>query len=148
MLLCPWDFPCKSTGVGCHFLLQRIFPTQGSNLGLPHHRQMLYHLSHQGSPAMQKQCRRPRFNAWVRKIRWKSGRLLTPVFWPREFHESYSPWGCVESDTTERLSFSRSLVEKTRCYLHLAQPVTLDLQQLTCRRPPYTRGKEETLAVT
>ena len=48
-LLCPWDFPGKSTGVGCHFLLQRIFPTQGSNLGFPHCRQMLYHLSHQGS---------------------------------------------------------------------------------------------------
>ena len=47
--LCLWDFPSKSTGVGCHFLLQRIFPTQGLNLGLPHCRQMLYHLRHQGS---------------------------------------------------------------------------------------------------
>ena len=45
------DFPDKSTGVGCHFLLQGIFPTQGSNPDLPHCRQMLYHLSHQGSPA-------------------------------------------------------------------------------------------------
>ena len=35
---------------GCHFLLQGIFLTQGSNPGLPHCRQMLYHLSHQGSP--------------------------------------------------------------------------------------------------
>ena len=41
-----WDFPGESTGVGCHFLLQGIFPTQGSNLGLPHCRQTLYHLSH------------------------------------------------------------------------------------------------------
>ena len=46
-LLCPWDSPGKSTGVGCHFLLQGIFPTQGSNLGLPHCTQMLYRLSHQ-----------------------------------------------------------------------------------------------------
>jgi len=30
-LFCPWDFPGKNTGVGCHFLLQRIFLTQGSN---------------------------------------------------------------------------------------------------------------------
>ena len=30
--LCPWDFPDKNTGVGCHFLLHGIFPTQGSNL--------------------------------------------------------------------------------------------------------------------
>src|SRR5574337_797045 len=35
-LLCPWNFPGKSTRVGCHFLLQGIFPTQGSNPGLPH----------------------------------------------------------------------------------------------------------------
>ena len=48
-LLCPRDFPGKSTGVGCHFLLQGIFPTQGSNPGLPHCRQTLYRLSHQGS---------------------------------------------------------------------------------------------------
>ena len=48
-LLHPWDFLGKSTGVGCHFLLQGIFPTQGSNPGLPHCRQMLYCLSHQES---------------------------------------------------------------------------------------------------
>ena len=33
-LLCPWDFPGKNTGVGCHFHLQRVFPTQGSNPSL------------------------------------------------------------------------------------------------------------------
>ena len=33
-LLCPWDFPGRNTGVGCHFLLQGIFLTQGSNLRL------------------------------------------------------------------------------------------------------------------
>ena len=33
-LLCPWDSPGKMTGVGCHFLLQGIFPTQGWNLPL------------------------------------------------------------------------------------------------------------------
>ena len=48
--LCPWDFLGNSTGVDCHFLLQGLFPTQGLNLGFPHCRQMLYHLSHQGSP--------------------------------------------------------------------------------------------------
>ena len=45
----PWDSPGKNTGLGCHFFLQSIFPTQGSNLGLPLCRQALYHLSHQGS---------------------------------------------------------------------------------------------------
>ena len=42
----------KSTGVGCHFLFQGIFPTQGSNLGFPHCRQMPYPLSYQGSPTL------------------------------------------------------------------------------------------------
>ena len=32
----PWDFPGKNTGVSCHFLLQRIFPTQGLNVCLLH----------------------------------------------------------------------------------------------------------------
>ena len=49
-LLCPWNPPGRNTGVGCYFLLQGIFPTQGSNMGLLHCRQMLYHLSHQGNP--------------------------------------------------------------------------------------------------
>ena len=44
------DFPGKNTGVGCHFLLQEIFPTQGLNQALLSYRQILYHLSHQGSP--------------------------------------------------------------------------------------------------
>ena len=49
-LLCPWDSPGKSTGVGNHSLLQGTFLTQESNPSLPHCRQILYHLSHQGSP--------------------------------------------------------------------------------------------------
>ena len=39
----------KNTGVGCHYLLQGIFPTQGSNPGLLPCRKILYHQSHQGS---------------------------------------------------------------------------------------------------
>ena len=51
-LLCPWDTPGKNTGVGCHFLLQGVFPAQRSNhisyvscIG----RQVLYHWCHLGS---------------------------------------------------------------------------------------------------
>ena len=40
--LCPWDSPGKKTGVGCHFLLQGLFSTQGSNPGLLHCRWTLY----------------------------------------------------------------------------------------------------------
>ena len=46
----PWTFPGQNTGVRSHSLLQGIFPTQGSNPGLLHCRQILYQLSHQGNP--------------------------------------------------------------------------------------------------
>ena len=52
-LLSPWDSPGKNTRVSCHFLLQGIFLTQGSNshlLCLLHCRWIPYHLSHQGNP--------------------------------------------------------------------------------------------------
>ena len=42
------DSSGKNTRVGCHALFQGIFPTQGSNPGLPHCRRILYCLSHQG----------------------------------------------------------------------------------------------------
>ena len=52
-LLCPWDSPGRTTGVGCHALLLGIFPSQGLNLcflQLQHCRQILLLLSHWGSP--------------------------------------------------------------------------------------------------
>ena len=52
----PWNSPGQNTGVGSCSLLQGIFPTQGSNPGLLHCRQILYQLSHQ---------RRPRTLVWV-----------------------------------------------------------------------------------
>ena len=51
------DSPSENTGVDCHVLLQGIFPTQGSDPSLLHCRQILYHLSHQGSP--------PRILIWI-----------------------------------------------------------------------------------
>ena len=49
-LLCPLTSPSKNTGVDSHSLLQEIFPTQGSNLGLLLCRRALSYLSHQGDP--------------------------------------------------------------------------------------------------
>ena len=48
----PWNSPGKNTGVDCHTLLQGIVPTQGSNSGPLHCRQILYQLSHEGSPRL------------------------------------------------------------------------------------------------
>ena len=68
-LFCLWDFPDKNTGVGSHFLLQGIFPTQGSNLGLLHCRQILYCLSHQGSlMIINSDC-------WIRSQGWSLGNI-------------------------------------------------------------------------
>ena len=65
--LLPWDSPGKSTGVGCHFLLQGIFPTRGSNPGLPHCKQTLYPLNHQGP-----------------KRSYSSKLLLFEIEWPQQ----------------------------------------------------------------
>ena len=52
--LCSLNSLGKNAGVGCHALLQRIFPIQGSNPGFPHCRQILYHLSYQGAHSLEK----------------------------------------------------------------------------------------------
>ena len=51
-LLCPWDFPGKNTGVGCHFFLQGIFLTQGWNWHLLHWQGNSLPLSHLGNNIM------------------------------------------------------------------------------------------------
>ena len=53
LLATPWAmWPGQNTGVGSLSLLRGIFPTQGWNTGLPHHRRILYQLSHEGSPRL------------------------------------------------------------------------------------------------
>ena len=65
------DSPGTNTGVGCHALLQGIFPIQGSNPGLLQCRRILYHLSHQGSP---------RILEWVASYPFSRG-----ISWPRNW---------------------------------------------------------------
>ena len=62
--------PGMNTGVGCHPLLRGIFPTQGLNLGLLHCRQILYRLSHQGSP---------------RILQWVAYPFSRRSSWPRDW---------------------------------------------------------------
>ena len=64
------DSPGKNTGVGCHALLQGIFPSHGSNLGLLHCGQILYQLSHQGSP---------------RILEWAAYPFSRRMSWPRNW---------------------------------------------------------------
>ena len=127
--LCPWNSPGKNSGVDRHSLLQGIFLTQGSNTGLQHCRQILYHLSHQGSPYLRYiisvvslQCRRWGFNPWVGRPPGEGNGnpcqcscLENPMdrgaWWA-----TYSPWGHKESDTTERLSTCALLGARRRWY--------------------------------
>ena len=107
-------FPGKNTGMGCHFLLQRIFPTQGLNLGFPHCRQTLYRLSHQGSLLNNRHSHFP--DCWER-LRQEEKRTTEDVMvgWHHELngHEferalgdgeeqgsvvGCSPWCCKSSD--------------------------------------------------
>ena len=63
---------------------------------------------------------------WVEKIPWRRDWLSTPVFLPGEFHEQrslagYSPWGSIESDTTEQLIFCFQFLylylQKHKCFI-------------------------------
>ena len=105
VLYSPWNSPGQNTGVGSLSLLQGIFPTQGSNPGLLHYRQILYQLSHKGSPSFG--ILNFENKPW---LLWHA----TPVLLPGKSHGwgslvGCSPWGCWESDTTERLHFHFSL---------------------------------------
>ena len=72
------EFSSKSTRVGYHFLFQGIFPTQGSNPGLPHCRQTLYHLSHRGSHGLLQ----------ARILEWVALSLLQQIFPPQGLNQS------------------------------------------------------------
>ena len=78
----PLDSPGQNTGVGSLSLLQGIFPILGSNSGLPHCRQILYQLSHKGSPNV---------------LKWAAFLFSSSSFWPRnQTRVSFIPpelWG-------------------------------------------------------
>ena len=58
-LYSPWNSPGQNSGVSSLSFFQGIFPTQGLNPGLPHCRQILYQLSHRGSPRILEQAAYP-----------------------------------------------------------------------------------------
>ena len=128
-LLCPLNSPGKSTGVGCHALLQGIFPTQGLNPGLPHRGQALLPSERPGQPGSLQisllwfwysmpifwgfpgasDCKDSTWNAGgsvrslSREAPLSKGTQRTPVFSPGESHAQRSPkatvHGAVASQT-------------------------------------------------
>ena len=80
-----------TTGVGCHALLQGVFPTQGQNPGLPHCRCILHHLSHKGSPRILEWAAYPfsRGSSWPRKrtgVSCIAGKIFTGWIFTGEAH--------------------------------------------------------------
>jgi len=102
----PHGFPGQNTGVSSLSLLQRVFPTQGSNPNLPHCRRILYQLSHKGSPGILEWVVYP-FSSrpipaqelnWGLLHCWKRQWQPTPVLSPVKSHRwrslvGCSPWG-------------------------------------------------------
>ena len=120
-LYSPWNSPGQNTGVGSLSLLQGIFPTQGSNPGLPHCRGILYQLSHKGSPDVKNWLTGKDPDAGKD---WRQEEKGDNRGWDgchhrldgHEFEQALevgngqgslaccSPWGHKEWDTTERLN--------------------------------------------
>ena len=117
--LCSRDFPGENTGVGCHFLLQGIFLTQGKDLHLLnqlHQQADSLSLSPPALPLVAQKRLPAMQEAWVQSLgqedpcrrQWQP----TPAFLPGESHgqrslAGYSPWVCKESDTTEWLTHTQ-----------------------------------------
>ena len=83
-------FSRQDSGVGCHAILQRIFPIQGMNPGLPHCKWILYCLSHQGSP---------------RELEWVAYSFSRGSSWPRNWNrvssiagEFFTSWAIEEAN--------------------------------------------------
>ena len=81
-LYSPWNSPGQNTWVGSCFLLQGIFPTQGLNLGLLHCREIIYQLSHKGSPRILEWVAYPfsSGSSWLRnqtRVSCTAGRFFT-----------------------------------------------------------------------
>ena len=74
-----WNSPGQNIGVGRFSLLQGIFPTQGLNPGLPHCRQILYQLSHKGSPRILECVAYP--------LEWVAYPFSSRSSWPRNWTE-------------------------------------------------------------
>ena len=96
-LYIPWNSPGQNTGVGSLSLLQGIFPTQGSNPGLPHCRHILYQLSQRGSP---------------RILEWVAYPFSCRSSWPRNQTRD----SCIAGGFFTKLSYQGSPLKKAECW--------------------------------
>ena len=99
-LYSPWNALSQNSGVGSIFLLQGIFPTQRSNSGFWNCRQILYQLSHKGSP---------------RILEWVAYSFSSGSSWPR--NQPGSPSLHVDSLSTELSGKTHSLSLSLSIYI-------------------------------
>ena len=112
-LLCPWDFPGRSTGVKVSVYYGSILGFSGGASGKEH----------------TCQCRRLktcRFDPWVGKIPWRRTQQQTRVFLPGGSHgqrslAGYSPQGCKESDKTEAIWHACKVLSGTQLGFQVGQ---------------------------
>ena len=95
--------PGQNTGMGSLSLLQGIFPTQGSNPGLPHCRRILYQLSYQGSPRMLEQVAFPLSSGSSRPRNQTGVSCIAGGF--------FTNWAIRESQFKPRKFFKRDMVD-------------------------------------
>ena len=103
----PWNSPGQNTGVGSHSLLQGISPTQGLNPGLPHCGQILYQLSHQGSPRILEWVAYPFYSRSSRIGNLTGVSCIAGSWATREAHRM---WLCKDHGEEEELRKRQSAV--------------------------------------
>ena len=102
------DSPGKNTGVGCHALLQGIFPAQGSNPGLQHCRQILSCLRHQGSPRILEWVAYPfsRGTSQPRnrtRVSWITGDSLPAEIPLKDLYRLWATWNTISEASMQTL---------------------------------------------
>ena len=123
-LYSPRNSPDQNTGVGSLSLLQGIFPTQGSNPGLPHCRQILYQLSHKGSP---------------RILEWVAYPFSSGSSWPRNWTRvSCTAGGFFTSWATRKTLGRNCIVIQEVC--HPVGEGNGNPLQCSCLKNPMDRG--------
>ena len=129
-VLWPWDSPGKNFGVGCHFLLQRIFLTQESNRSLLNCRQTLYRLSYEGSL-----CLLLMFPAAVKVLHSICQQIWKTQQWPQDWKRSIfipipkksNAKECSNHHTITLISHTSKVMLKI-LHTRLQQPWTMNFQ--------------------
>ena len=144
-LYSPWNSLGQNTRVGSLSLLQGIFPTQGSNPGLPHCRQMLYQLSHKGSSKILEWVAYPfsRGSSWSRNqmgVSCNAGRLPTELSGNSVQFSSVAQSCLTLCDPMNRstpgLPVHHQLPESTQTHVHCVSDAIQPSHPLSSPFPP------------